>query len=61
MADFLEDPEGINAEVGVPPPPPPVLNADQEAQNKVRRDLKAAATSSEHLLTHKPANPYCDA
>eukprot|EP00972_Heterocapsa_arctica_P086875 12807260-Heterocapsa_arctica.AAC.2 len=62
MADSLEDPEGIKAEAEVPPPPPPpVLNADQEAQNTVRRDLKAAALSCEHLLTHKPANPCCDA
>eukprot|EP00972_Heterocapsa_arctica_P036415 5359910-Heterocapsa_arctica.AAC.1 len=58
MADSLEDPEGINAEVEVRPPPPPALNADQEAQNVVRRDLKAVALSREHLLTHKPANPY---
>eukprot|EP00972_Heterocapsa_arctica_P083872 12358267-Heterocapsa_arctica.AAC.1 len=42
-------------------PPPPVLDADQEEQVRVRRDLKAVALSREHLLTHKPAHPYCDA
>eukprot|EP00972_Heterocapsa_arctica_P074014 10923655-Heterocapsa_arctica.AAC.1 len=43
------------------PPPPPVLDAEQAEQVKVRCDLKAYAISREHLLTHKPANPYCDA
>ena len=38
----------------VPPPPPP-----REEERK-KRDLKAEALSTEHLLTHKPFNPYCE-
>eukprot|EP00972_Heterocapsa_arctica_P000761 107281-Heterocapsa_arctica.AAC.1 len=48
---------GINAEVEAPPPPPPpVLDAVQDEQIKVCRDMKALALSREHLLTYKPAN-----
>eukprot|EP00972_Heterocapsa_arctica_P100818 14862577-Heterocapsa_arctica.AAC.1 len=57
IGDCLEAPAGIIVEA----PPPPVLNAEQEEQNVIRRDLKADAFSREHLLTHKLANPYCDA
>ena len=41
----------------VPPPPAPhPVKRDREP-----RDLKAEAVSLEHLLTHTPRNPYCDA
>ena len=40
----------------VPPPPEPV---EDEAERKKRRDLRAEAKSTRHLLTHKPFNPYC--
>ena len=53
----LADAEALMPEAEAPPPPPPVLDVAQAEQVKVRRDLKALATSREHLLTHKPANP----
>eukprot|EP00972_Heterocapsa_arctica_P096755 14275068-Heterocapsa_arctica.AAC.1 len=59
IGDHHEAPDGIIVEA--PPPLPPVLDAAQEAQNLIGRNLKAVAISREHLLTHKPANPFCDA
>eukprot|EP00972_Heterocapsa_arctica_P082907 12216837-Heterocapsa_arctica.AAC.1 len=58
IGDSLEAPV---ADIIVEVPPPPVLDAEQEAQRVARRDLKTYAQSLSHMLTHKPANPYCDA
>jgi len=41
-------------------PPPPDAPANVEESEGTRRDLKAEAKSTRHLLTHKPFNPHCD-
>ena len=39
----------------------PVPDADADGATRRRRDLKAEANSTRHLLTHTPFNKYCDA
>eukprot|EP00972_Heterocapsa_arctica_P116070 16451260-Heterocapsa_arctica.AAC.1 len=44
------------------PPPPPVPDEEQADQaGRRRRNRKEDALSIEHMLNHKPSNPYCDA
>eukprot|EP00972_Heterocapsa_arctica_P040212 5924494-Heterocapsa_arctica.AAC.1 len=43
------------------PLPPSEPDVQREAQRVARRDLKTVAKYLAHMLTHKPANPYCDA
>ena len=39
---------------------PPAPDAGEEDENTIR-NLRQEAKSLRHLLTHKPANKYCDA
>ena len=48
--------------VEAPPAAPPAEDPEEDevAPVKAPRDLRAEAKSREHLLTHKPYNPYCE-
>ena len=48
-------------EVAGAPDPPPEEEGEGAADARVRRNLREEAKSLQHLLTHRPHNPYCDA
>ena len=50
------DVDGGPADAVVPQPPE---DAVDDLPDSVRRDLRKEATSTRHLLTHEPKNPYC--
>ena len=57
-----EDAEPAHGHLAPPPPEAPEGAAQAAgARAARRRDLKAEATSVQHLLTHTPTNPYCQA